>query len=519
MATESRVKKSLKNAKVDAIFYALTLALTFFSRKIFLDSLGADFIGLTATLQNILNMLNLAELGISSAVAFTLYAPLQKSNRPEIEAIVSIFGFMYRRIGLVVMAIAIILSAFLPLIFDDTPFSLGIIYFAFYSYLFSSLINYFCNYRSVLLSADQKNYVVNIYFQGGNVVKILIQMWLAWQYGNYYVWVGIEMIYGALCCLLLNKKIREVYPWLNSTVSKGAEHRSHYPGIMKRTKQVFVHKIKDFLLGQSDQVLIYAFVSLSMVAYYGNYATVIIRSTVALTLVMSSLGAGVGNLVAEGNKEKIQRVFQELASLRYFIGGLLLYGIYYFLQPFICLWLGEQYLLPDTILYLMIAVMYISITRGAVDLFNSGYGLVADTWSAWTEGGLNLSISLVGGYYYGLPGLLWGKIVSLFLIVVLWKPYYLFRKGFHEKYSKYWLETLRLIFINAFSLLIAGAICSWFALDTIAYQSFGLWIFAASCASFCFICIQALLMYVFTPGFRSVIHRFIPFKRDKKAVS
>ena len=61
MSQESRVRKSLLNARVNLIFYFLTLALSFFSRKIFLDTLGADFVGLTGTLQNLLGFLNLAE--------------------------------------------------------------------------------------------------------------------------------------------------------------------------------------------------------------------------------------------------------------------------------------------------------------------------------------------------------------------------------------------------------------------------------------------------------------------------
>ena len=55
-----RVHKSLLNAEVNLLFYFLSLFLTFFSRKIFLDNLGAEFIGLTGTLQNILGYLNLS---------------------------------------------------------------------------------------------------------------------------------------------------------------------------------------------------------------------------------------------------------------------------------------------------------------------------------------------------------------------------------------------------------------------------------------------------------------------------
>ena len=72
-----RIHKSILNAKVNLAFYFLSLFFAFFSRKIFLDCLGADFIGLTGTLGNILGYLNLAELGISASVGYFLFKPLQ----------------------------------------------------------------------------------------------------------------------------------------------------------------------------------------------------------------------------------------------------------------------------------------------------------------------------------------------------------------------------------------------------------------------------------------------------------
>lgn len=68
---ESRQKKSFLNARVNLIFYFITLVLAFFSRKVFLDSLGADFVGLTGTLQNLLGFLNLAEMGIAAGEAYS----------------------------------------------------------------------------------------------------------------------------------------------------------------------------------------------------------------------------------------------------------------------------------------------------------------------------------------------------------------------------------------------------------------------------------------------------------------
>ena len=146
MSQESRVRKSLLNARVNLIFYFLTLALSFFSRKIFLDTLGADFVGLTGTLQNLLGFLNLAELGIGSAIGYVLYKPLFDHDETKINEIISVFGYLYRWIGKIILIAGCILACFLPLIFPNTEFDLGLIFFAYFSFLassFLSLINLF----------------------------------------------------------------------------------------------------------------------------------------------------------------------------------------------------------------------------------------------------------------------------------------------------------------------------------------------------------------------------------------
>ena len=204
MNNESRVKKTLLNARVNHIFYFITLALSFFSRKIFLDSLGADFVGLTGTLTYLLSLLNLAELGISTAIGYVLYKPLYEQNQNKILEIISVLGYLYSWIGKIILISGIILSIFLPQIFPNTGFDLSIIYFAYYSFLCSSLIGYFINYRQTLLGADQKNYVVTAYYQTGNIIKIIIQMAFAYYTGNYFIWIGVELIFGIIYSFILN---------------------------------------------------------------------------------------------------------------------------------------------------------------------------------------------------------------------------------------------------------------------------------------------------------------------------
>ena len=339
------MKKSVLNAEVNLVFYFLTLFLTFFSRKVFLENLGTEFIGLSGTLQNILGYLNLAELGIGSCISFFLYKPLQSDNRQEISEILSVFGYLYRWIGRIILGAGIIISFFFPLIFKSSELGFGIIYFSFFSVLGSSLIGYFINYRQILLTADQKNYIVAIYFQSANLVRIALQIWLALRYKNLYIWVAVEFLFGILGCIILNWKINKEYPWLKTNKEEGRVLLKKYPTILTNTRQIFIHKIKDFILNKSDELFVFAFASLKMVAYYGNYTMIVAKAGQLFSSVLDSTYAGVGNLIAEGNKPNIMKVFWELMAIRHFVAGFLCFTIYHFIEPFIMVWLGPQYVL------------------------------------------------------------------------------------------------------------------------------------------------------------------------------
>ena len=137
---ESRIKKSVLNAKINLIFYILVLGISFFSRKIFLNYLGTEFLGLTGTLQNLLSFLNLADLGIGASIGYVLYKPIFDKDEKKIIEIVSVLGYLYSRIGFIILVLGIILSFFLPLIFGDTNISIGVIYAVYYGFLFSSFV-------------------------------------------------------------------------------------------------------------------------------------------------------------------------------------------------------------------------------------------------------------------------------------------------------------------------------------------------------------------------------------------
>ena len=204
------------------VSYFLAIFIAFFSRKIFLDKLGAEFIGLTTTANSLLGFLNLAELGVGTSIAYFLYKPIFENDREKINDTISIMGYMYRIIGLVILVAGIILSLFLPLIFEKTDFSWGIIYYCFYAQLVCSLIGYFVNYKAnTIFAADQRQYLVTGYFQVSQFLMAITQMCLAYFTSSFTLFITVTLVFSVLNSLVLNWKFNQIYPWVTSSFKRG----------------------------------------------------------------------------------------------------------------------------------------------------------------------------------------------------------------------------------------------------------------------------------------------------------
>lgn len=500
-----RVHKSILNAEVNLFFYFISLVLSFFSRKIFLECLGAEFIGLIGTLTSILGYLNLAELGIGSCISFFLYKPLQANDQKEIQNILSVFGYLYKYVGIVVLILGSIVSIFFFLIFGSSNLSLGLIYFAFYSLLASSLIGYFINYQQILLSADQKNYLIAIYVQSATIFKILLQIYLAYYYKNLYTWIFIEFVFSLLACIIINWKIKKEYPWLHTNKKEGKTLLKKYPTILTSTRQIFIHKIKDVILMRSDEIFVFMFVSLKMVAYYGNYTLIISRIGQIFSAALDSINAGIGNLIAEGDKDNIMKVFWEMLTIRHFIAGFLCFVSLHLVEPFISIWLGTEYILSKDILLLLSIYVYISSSRGVVDMYNHAHGLYADTWAAWAELAINISITFVAGYYWGIAGVLLGKVISTTIIIILWKPYYLFTAGLHLKYKNYWSGASRNFFASFVSIIITHHLISQLKIS--AYSNFYYWMLFSAIAILIYLIVNLSMTMLICRGAKDCFNR------------
>lgn len=436
---QSRTYKSLRNIRVDLFFFLIGILLSFFSRKIFIEHLGADLVGLNSTIGNLLGFLNIAELGISWIISYSLYKPMKENDTQTISEIISVQAYLYRKIGYFILISSVILLLFFPVIFAKANVVKYYPYLTLIVMLFSSLMGYFYNYRSILFFVDQKNYKLTTIFDGITRLKILIQIVVVYyvDYNSYLYLLLIEILSSIMMAVLLHLEVEKEYSSIKIDIFSAKNLIIKYKEIFKKIKQVFIHKISAVVVNHLSPLIVYVFFNLTLVTIYTNYMIITSVLSRFMEMLSNSIYSSIGNLVTENNKKKEKEIFYKYLSVRFFLASILIWGFFTFVNKFITLWFGSEFVLPYSSLYLFCTILFISLTRGVVDSFLSIKGLFHDVWAPITEAVINLSLSLVLGYFFGINGILIGTLVSFILIVVLWKPFFLARETNIIKLSEY----------------------------------------------------------------------------------
>lgn len=503
---ESRTTKSIKNAKVTLIYYFLQLILGFFSRKAFFDYLGSEVLGLNTTASNLLNFLNLAELGVGMAVGYFLYQPLFDQDHDKINKIVSLQGWIYRKIACFIIVASLVLMGFFPWIFAKSPLPLWYAYSTFSVLLFSALIGYFVNYRQILLNADQKNYKVQKIIQGFAILKTIIQIvGITHLPHPFTFWLSIEVVFSILSAFILDLVLKKEYPWLHTQVKEGKKFLKEYPDVLTKTKQVFFHKLSYVILSQSSPLILYGFTSLSAVALYGNYLLITAKLSTLINSMFNSTTAGIGDLVASKDKVRIMKVFWELYDSRLCITTIVLLCLFFLTQPFITIWLGSEYLLSTKFLILLLCLTGISFLTSTIESYKIAYGLFQDIWAPAVEAVLNISLSILLGYYFNIEGIIAGILLSQLFLLVLWKPYFLFKEGFLMKPIIYF----KALGVRLIILLLIIFICRYvFSFLPLAYiDSYWDWMLYGSVVLGFVAIITCVTFYIFSNGMRDFVGR------------
>ena len=507
MSTNSRLKKSLKNAKVGALFFLFNLILQFLFRKILLEKLGIEVLGLNTTALNLLQFLNLAELGIGASVGYSLYKPLSNKDFTYVTEIISLQGYLYKRIGLIVLIAGIILSLFFPFIFSNMHLPLWYAYSTFGVLFLSALVGYFFNFHQILLVSDQKEFTLNYVSQGVKLFKLLLQILSIYYFNNGYIWWLFWELFALLATSYgINHLLKKEYPWLILNKSNGKVLLAKYPEIVFKTKQLITHKFAGFTLNETTPLIIFSFSNLTFIATYGNYVLIIAGVSGLLGAIFNSMNASIGNLVSEVNNTKVKVVFEELFTMRFYLAVVLCYCTYKLIPFLIIFWMGNQYLLDQSTLLLLVLLMFINLTRLTVDSFINAYGLFSDIAAPIIELVTNVTASILLGYFFGINGVLIGSILSLIFVVLLWKPHFLFSNGMKIKSKTYFSMYIKQFLVSVFVVFICEYALKIISIDpTISLVNFLIYSFLVFMA----VSLLLLLMYLcFVDGMKLLIVRF-----------
>ena len=504
----ARTKKSIRNAVVSTAYFLLILVLSFFSRKIFFDYLGREVMGLNQTAKDLLGFLNISELGIGGAVAFLLYKPLFEKNHEKVKEIITVQGWLYRLVAFFIIGASCVLMCFFPLIFAKADLPLSYAYLVFGLLLISSMLSYFFNYRMIILTAHQKQYMTVRVIQGVEVVKIILQIITVTKLNNpFFWWLGLEFFSKVACTIILDKVVKKEYPWLEINLKNGREYLKRNQEIIKKTKQIFFHKIAGVALANSSSPILYAFTSLTTVAFFGNYQIILSKISKLISNLFNSTAAGIGDLVAEGNKKSQIRVFWELFDSRILIAGIIVICAYHLTQPFISAWLSSDYLLGNKFLIIFLIMQGIIMTRDTVDSFINAKGMFQDIWAPMVEAALNIGLSILFGHWWGLEGIILGVTTSLVLIIEIWKPVFLFKFGFNESPLPYFVRLAGRLAVILAAAFVSTKICPLLPFHDDAGESFFKWaVFAVETT----VVVSALMIptfLAFSKGMREFLKR------------
>ena len=97
---------------------------------------------------------------------------------------------------------------------------------------------------------------------------------------------------------------------------------------------------------------------------------------------------------------------------------------------FVILWVGNEYVMDTMTLLLMTVTLFIQLNRTTVDAYINAYGLFGDIFAPVTEASINICLSVLLGYFWGLNGVLLGVLISLFLCCFLLETLLFVSKSF-----------------------------------------------------------------------------------------
>jgi O-antigen/teichoic acid export membrane protein len=429
--SNTRFRNTARSSVFGLINKIINLIIPFVVRTIFIRVLGIDYLGLNSLFSSILNVLNLAELGIDSAVVFMLYKPLACSNEKDIDAILLFLKKAYYIIGGILVVLGLIVIPLFPyLVSGSYPQDINI-YIVYLIQLLNMTIPYFLfSYRRALLQADQRadvnsniGSVVTLFQYGCQIVFLLL-------FKNYYYYIAIPCITTFISEVFTYYITRKMYPSLKPL---GKISKEDSNAIFSKVKALFLYRLGSVVLVSADSIVISAKMGLYELGRYNSYYYVISALFGLISVLTGALTSSVGNSIVSEPVEKNAAIFNRLFfMLSWFIAWcttclLCLY------QPFIGLWIGAAYFYPFGVIVSLSIYFYVWKMMEVVNIYKDAAGLwTYDKYRPLIAAIINLTLNFVLVNYIGIYGIIWSTIFSIVFIIFPWSTAVIFKHYFKK---------------------------------------------------------------------------------------
>ncbi len=453
-----RLKNAMNNAAANVALLLLRSVLMFVSRMVFARTLGTTYLGINGLMTNVISMLSLAELGIGTAVNFSLYKPLVEGNREKISVLMGFYKRAYQAIGLVVACCGLVLLPFLHYLVKGGE-GIEHLRLIFLLYLLNSMSTYYIAYKETLINAAQKNYKLAGLNGLFTSLMIVLQTLSLLLFRNYFVYLGLQVLVGFVQRLAINRYITRMFPEINFH-SKEKLPQEEKQVLVRNVRGMMFHKLGEYSVYGTDNLVISSFIHIAVTGIYSNYSMIISMANSMLSVILNGATAGFGDLFARDGQEKQYDAFLKFEFLGFWTYGWCAIGMFVLLSPVIRLFFGDGYVMETETVLLLCLNFYMMGMRIPLNILKQAAGIYyEDRYVPLAHGVLNLVLSVPLAIVLGINGVFLGTVLSGLVSQTI-KPYVFYQKCFPDRgMAGYWLRHLwyfaQLITVTAVTVWLA----------------------------------------------------------------
>lgn len=487
VSKNSRTVNTMKNVATELVFYLISTPMVFITRKVFIVTLGNEYLSVNGLFTEVLSVLALAEAGFGSAVIFSLYKPLEECDEGKINALMELYKKAYRLIAAVVFILGLCIMPFLNYIIKDKPDISQSIYIIFLMYLLNSVMSYFFAYKRSILIAGQKSYVVARVNSIASIALMIMQVTVLWITQNFIIYFAVTILSNLVTNYIISKFAEFYYPVIKKKAIQELDKETT-DTIKTNIKSILLYRIGYLLTNGIDNIIISSFVGLEFVGIYSNYFLITTKVTSLIDAAFAATTGSVGSLNATDDsqkKDKIYRVMLFIASWLFGFSGI---AFFVLLDSFIKLCFGDYFVFPTIIsgviaLNAFLGGMYqpSKIFRETMGLYR--YGKYRPIMGAIVN--IIFSVALVKPL--GVLGVLLGTLGSRVLVLSWYEPRINYKYGLKLSGKRFYFDYLRYIFTTLAVAGITWYLANFFTIEGLAGFVFKM-VVVAIIPNFLFIC-------------------------------